>query len=64
MSWSWAIGTPRERADMVRSHRNLKPRPLSDEVLCELFGLTKIGLWEIATGSDWRPEFSTEAKYK
>lgn len=54
--WTWATGTPKERADMVRRHYEIYD--LTGENLCELFGLTLNGLVEIVRGMDWRPEYS------
>lgn len=57
--WTWETGTPRERADTVRSHLNacLGNR---DE-LCKLFKLTEAGLSAILGGYDWRPEYEADA---
>lgn len=49
--WSWATGTPRERADMVRAHLS-SPR-LTEEHVADLFGLSIEGLLAIKRGCDW-----------
>lgn len=54
--WSWATGTPSERARMVRGHLTACSR--AD--LCSLFCLTEVGLHKILDGDDWRPEYSTK----
>lgn len=61
MSWSWENGTPRERANIVRSHAH-GTRPLSNAALRDLFCLTPEGLLAILRGLDWCDEFSTEWK--
>ena len=53
--WTWATGTPAERAQMVRSHTGLR-RPLSRFDMKRLFNLTDAGLDAILAGSDWKPE--------
>lgn len=49
MGWTWATGTPRERANMVRSHGFLKESDLRD-----LFLLTRKGLGAILTSDQNR----------
>ena len=51
----WVAAGSKERADMVRSHRDL---PLAD--LCELFLLTEEGVGRILNGADWTPAYSTD----
>lgn len=51
--WSWATGTPKERADFVR--RTARIEALTSEYLCDLFDLTMIGLADILRGRDWKP---------
>lgn len=48
--WAWVTGTPRERADMIRSHWRF-----GREKLCDLFNLTDEGLTAILDGDDWTP---------
>lgn len=57
MGWAWKTGTPRERADMVRSHQRLFA---GVDGLCGLFALTSTGAFAIIGGDDWRPEYSTK----
>lgn len=53
--WTWANGTPRERAEWVRSNARI----LSLENLRYMFNLTTEGAWEIVVkGDEWRPEHS------
>lgn len=52
-AWTWANGSPRERAAFVRQHSGSR-RPLN---LCTLFNLTEDGLAEIIRGHDWKPEY-------
>lgn len=56
-AWSWATGTPRERAEFVRNQA-LDLR-VSGEQLCEIFRLTPMGLVAILRGADWGDAFST-----
>ena len=53
----WATMGPKERADMVRSHRQL-----SIPELCELFGLTEYGVDAILKGANWAPACSVETE--
>lgn len=55
MTWTWKSGTPRERADMIRSH--LVACHGSRLTLCKLFLLTEEGARKILDGDDWRPEY-------
>lgn len=55
MGWSWEIGSPRERADMVRSHLGIG---LTEDHLCDLFNLTPEGLLAIKRGLNWDFAFS------
>lgn len=57
MTFTWATGTPRERAEMVRGHAH---SGLSADKLCDLFHLTPAGLVEILSGADWNERFSTK----
>ena len=53
MSWSWKTGTPEERANMVRSHKQF---PI--ETICRMFDLTLDGADRILRQDDiWRPEY-------
>lgn len=60
MGWSWAEGTPTERANCVRAHGRMKG--LRFLALCRLFNLTADGAWEILRGDDWRPEYDMDAE--
>jgi hypothetical protein len=55
MPGAWATGTPDERANIVRSHRNF---PV--ETLLDLFCLTRAGAFAILGGDVWQPEYSRE----
>ena len=57
MSWTWETGTPRERAEMIRRHGNLK-----DETVCDLFDLSVEGLLAIRRGADWCEQYRKFAK--
>jgi hypothetical protein len=57
--WTWAKGSPKERADAVRSHGKLK---LRFRDLCYLFNLTADGAWEILKGDIWRPEYDMDVE--
>jgi hypothetical protein len=50
--WTWATGTPSERADAIRSHA-LK---LNSVAVRDLFQLTESGLDKILAGDIWRPD--------
>lgn len=54
-AWTWATGTPRERAEMVRG--TMKHIHFSNEKAKELFNLSDGGLAKILDGGDWRPEY-------
>ena len=68
MTWSWATGTPRERAEMVRNHARSSTmmraphskgaRDMTHDDLRRLFHLTQSGLVEILSGADWNQRFS------
>lgn len=49
----WAAAGPKDRADMIRSHRNL---PLA--LLCDLFCFTEKGAGTILNGDDWKSEYA------
>ena len=59
--WSWATGTPRERADMVRGHA-FGCHPLPEDQLYDLFLLTNEGLARIKAGDGRRPEYALTGK--
>lgn len=54
--WTWENGTPKERADMVRSHLNHCHGSAVE--LRKLFHLTEHGAQRILAGDDWKPEYS------
>ncbi len=60
--WSWKTGTPRERAETIRSYAKPDmPGPPTDAELRDLFNLTCDGLIAVLRGWDWQPEYEREA---
>ena len=55
MGWTWENGTPRERAEMVRS--TLRRCLGNREAMLDLFNLSETGLRRILAGEDWKPEY-------
>lgn len=54
--WTWETGTPKERADLVRSTSDITG--ISTDDICDLFDLSYKGLADILRGRDWQREHS------
>ena len=61
MGWTWKLGTPKERADMVRS--TMPHLFWNEQKACELFNLNPMGLADILEGHDWAPEHAADHKF-